>query len=160
VASIETVINTCVVSELSSLLLGWEWTQQVNLLSDLRYYRYYIPGPHGNLNELPVPGPITEAEAEVEFAMEGEIAMGAAVIREETLMAEEAPTALRGDEGHGDEEYELGELASVDASATGDETISDTEFFADAVSHQSSDDDLYHINRLAEGRELGVGGKE
>lgn len=96
VASIETVINTCVVSELSSLLLGWEWTQQVNLLSDLRNDRYYIPGPHGNLNELPVPGPITEAEAEMEFAMEGEIAMGAAVIREETLMAEEAPTALRG----------------------------------------------------------------
>jgi hypothetical protein len=138
VAGVETAIDTCVVSELSSLLLGREWTQQVNLLSDLGNYRYYIPGPHGNLNGLPVPGPIAEAEAETEFAM------GAAVIREETLLAEEAPTALRGDEGHGDEKCELGELASIDASATGDETISDAEFFADAVSHQSSDDDLYY----------------
>ena len=65
VAGIKTVINTCVVSELSSLLLGWEWTKQVNLLSDLRNYRYYIPGPHGNLNELPAPGPIAETEAEI-----------------------------------------------------------------------------------------------
>jgi hypothetical protein len=111
-------------------------------LSDLGNYRYYIPGPHGNLNELPVPRPITNAKAEMEFSMEGEIAMGAAVIREETLMAEEAPTALRGDEGHGDKKCELGELASVDASATGDKTISDAEFFADAVFYQSSDDDL------------------
>lgn len=63
-------------------------------MSDLGNYRYYIPGPHGNLNELPVPGPIAEAEAETEFAMEGEIAMGAAVIREYTVMAEEAPAAL------------------------------------------------------------------
>lgn len=86
VAGIETAIDTCVVSELSSLLGGWEWTQQVNLLSD---YRHHIPGPHGNLNELPVPGPIAEAEAETEFAMEGEIAIGAAVIRE---MAEDMPT--------------------------------------------------------------------
>ena len=67
--------------------------------------------------------------------MEEEIVIGAAVIREETLMAEEAPATLRGDEGHGYEEYELGELASVDTSATGDETISDAEFFADAVSY-------------------------
>lgn len=154
VAGIETTINTCVVSELSSLLLGWEWTQEVNLLSDLRNYRYYIPRPHENLNELPAHGSIAEAEAETEFAM------GAAVIREETLLAKEAPTALRGDEGHGDEECDLRELASVDASATGDETISDAEFFADAVSYQSSDDDLYYIDRLAEGRELGVGGKK
>jgi hypothetical protein len=112
------------------------------------------------LNELLIPRPITDAEAKIEFIMEGEIIIGAAVIREETLMAKEAPTALRGDEGHGDKECELGELASVNASATGDETISDAEFFADAVSYQSSDDDLYHINRLVEGTELGVGGKE
>jgi hypothetical protein len=96
------------------------------LLSD---YRHYIPGLHGNLNELPVPGPIAEAEAETEFAMEGEIAMGAAVIRE---MAEEVSTALRGSGGHGDEGCEFGELASIDASVTGDD---DVEFFADAVSH-------------------------
>ncbi|KAH7333532.1 hypothetical protein BKA65DRAFT_553896 [Rhexocercosporidium sp. MPI-PUGE-AT-0058] len=85
----------------------------------------------GNLIELP---PIAEAEAEMKFAM------GAAVIREETLMVEGAQTAFRG----GDE------LASIDASATGDETIIDGEGFADAVSHQSSDDDLYYIGRQAE----------
>jgi hypothetical protein len=131
-----------------------------NLLSDLGNYRYYILGPHGNLNELPVPRPITDAEAEIEFAIEGEIAIGAAMIREETLMAEEAPTALRGDKGHGDKECELGELASVNVSAIGDETISDAEFFADAISYQSLNNDLYYINRLVEGRELGVRGKE
>jgi len=121
VAGIETAIDTCVVFELSSLLLGWEWTQQVNLLSDLGNYRYHIPGPHGNSNELPVPSPIAEAEAETEFAMEGEIAMGAAVIREYTVMAEEAPAAPGGDERLSDEECEHGDLASVDASAIGDE---------------------------------------
>jgi hypothetical protein len=73
VACIEAAIDTCVVSELSSLLLGWEWTQQVNLLNDLGNYRYYIPGPHGNLNEIPIPGPISEAEAETEYAMEEEM---------------------------------------------------------------------------------------
>ena len=105
------------------------------MLSDLGNYRYYIPGPHRNLNELPVPRPITDAEAEMEFAVKGEIAIGAAVIREETLIAEEAPTTLRGDVEHGDKECELGELASVDTSATEDKTISDAEFFADAVSY-------------------------
>ena len=122
------------------------------MLSDLRNYRYYIPGPYRNLNKLPVPRPITEAEAKIEFAIEGEIAIGATMIREETLIAEEALTTLRSDEGHGDKECELNELASVDTSTTGDEMISDT------VSYQSSDDDLYCIDRLAEGRELGVGG--
>jgi hypothetical protein len=113
------------------------------LLSDLGNYRYYILGLHKNLNELPVSRPIINAEAEIEFVIKGEIAIRAAVIREETLIAEEAPTALRGDKGHGNKECELGELASVNASATRDETISDAEFFADAVSYQSSDDDLY-----------------
>ena len=87
------------------------------------------------MNKFPVFGPIAEAKAKTEFVMEGEIIIGAAVIREETLMAEEAPTALRGDEGHGNKECELGELVSVDASATRDEMISDVEFFVDAVSH-------------------------
>jgi hypothetical protein len=60
-------------------------------------------------------------------------------------------TALRGSGGHGDEGCEFGELASIDASVTGDD---DVEFFADAVSHQSlNDDDLYYIDRRAEGRE-------
>jgi len=85
VAGINAIIDAYVVSELSSLLLGWEWAQQVNLLSDLGNRTYYIPGPHGNLNELPVHGPMAEAEAETEFAME------AALTREETLLAEETP---------------------------------------------------------------------
>jgi hypothetical protein len=104
-------------------------------LSDLGNYRYYILGPYRNLNELPVPRPITDAEAEMEFIIEGEIIIGAAMIREATLMAEEAPTALRGNEGYGDKECEFGKLVSVDASATGDKTISDAEFFADTVSY-------------------------
>ena len=37
-------------------------------------------------------------------------------------------------------------------SATEDETISDAEFFADAVSCQSSDDELFYIDR----RQLGM----
>ncbi|KAG9231520.1 hypothetical protein BJ875DRAFT_444023 [Amylocarpus encephaloides] len=137
VAGIKTAIDAYVVSGLSSLLLGREWTQQVNLLSDLGNYTYYIPGPNGNLNELPIPGPITDTEAETEYVME------AAMIREETLPAEETPTPLRGD---GDKDCRLDESASVD-STTGDETMSDAEFFADAVSCQSSDDELFYIDR-------------
>ncbi|KAH8163698.1 hypothetical protein CIB48_g4563 [Xylaria polymorpha] len=149
VAGIKTAIDAHVVSGLSSLLLGWEWTQQVDLLSDLGNYTYYILGPHGNLNELPIPGPIAEAKAETEYAIEGEIAMEAAMIREETLPAEETPTPLGvgGDEGHSDKECRLDELASVDMSAARDETMSDAEFFADAVSCQSSDDELFYIDR-------------
>jgi hypothetical protein len=125
------------------------WTQEVNLLSDLGNYTYYIPGPHGSLNELPVPGLMTEAEAEAEteYAMEGEITMEAAMIREETLPAGETPTPLGGGEEHSDKECRLDELASVDMSATEDETISDAEFFADAGSCQSSDDELFYIDR-------------
>jgi hypothetical protein len=148
VAGSKTAIDAYVASRLSSLRLGWEWTQQVNLLSDLGNYTYYIPGPHGNLNELPIPGPIAEAEAETEYAMEGEIATGAAMIREETLPAGETPTPLGGDEGHSDKECRLDELASVDMSATGDETMSDAEFFADAVCCQSSDDQLFYTDRI------------
>jgi hypothetical protein len=105
------------------------------LLSNLGNYRYYILGLYRNLNKLPVPRPITDAEAEIEFAMEREILIGGAVIKEETLIAEEASTALRGNKGHGDKECELSELASVNTSVTGDKTISNTEFFADAVSY-------------------------
>jgi hypothetical protein len=50
-------------------------------------------------------------------------------------LAEETPTALTGNEGHGDEKCELSELASVNTSATGDKTTSNAEFFADAVSY-------------------------
>lgn len=99
------------------------------MLSDLGNYRYYIPRPYRNLNELPALGSITKAEAETEFVIE------ASIIREDTLLAEEAPTALREDKKHGYKEYKLDELASVNTSATEDKTISDAEFFADAVSY-------------------------
>ena len=138
VAGIETIINTCVLSELSSLLLGWEWTQEVNLLSDLRNYRYYLPRPYENLNELLAPRSVAKAEVGTEFTM------GAAVAREETLPAEETSTCLGDDEGHSDKECKLDELASVESiSAIGDDIISDAELFADAVSCQSSDDELF-----------------
>jgi hypothetical protein len=150
VANIESTIDACVVSELSSLLLGWEWTQQVNLLSDLGNHTYYILGPHGNLNKLPDPTPIARAKAKTEFAT------GAVVMREETLIADEVPTATEDYERRRNREYKLGELASVNESATGDETISDAEVFEDTVSYQSSDDDLYDVDRiLAEKQEYG-----
>ena len=72
--------------------------------------------------------------------------MEGAIVIEETLPAEETPTSLGGDEGHSDRESRLGELASIDVSATGDETMSDSEFFADAVSCQSSDDNIFYID--------------
>ena len=106
-AGIKIPIDAYVVSGLSSLLLGWEWTQQVNLLSNLGNYMYYIPGPDGNLNELPNPGPIAEVETETQYAMEGKIAMEAVMIREETLPAEETPTPLGCDEVHSDKECSL-----------------------------------------------------
>jgi hypothetical protein len=110
------------------------------LLSDLGNYTYYIPGPHGNLNELPIPGPMAEAETETEYAIE------AAMIREETLPAEETPTPLGGNEERSDKEHRFDKFASVDMSAIGDETMSEAEFFADTVSYQSSDDELFCIN--------------
>ena len=49
VADIETTIDACVVSEVPSLLLGGEWIQQMNLLSDFGNHKYYIPGLSANL---------------------------------------------------------------------------------------------------------------
>jgi hypothetical protein len=47
-------------------------------------------------------------------------------------------------------------LASVDESTSGDETISDAAVFENVVSHQSSDGDLYYVDRiLAEKHEDG-----
>lgn len=106
------------------------------MLSDLGNHKYYIPGPHRNLHELPVPGPMADTEAETECAME------AAPTREETLLAEEAPAPPGGDERYGEKGCELDDLASVDESSTRDEAMSDAEFFAHAMSCQSSDDDL------------------
>ncbi|KAH6667433.1 hypothetical protein B0J14DRAFT_602237 [Halenospora varia] len=80
----------------------------------------------------------TKAEAEAEA--ETEYVMAVAMIREETSPAEETRTRLGGDEGHSDKECRLDELASVDMATTGDEIMSDAEFFVDAVSCQSSDD--------------------
>jgi hypothetical protein len=57
--------------------------------------------------------------------------------------AEETPNPLGGNGEHRNEGRRLDELASVDMSATEDETISDAEVFADAVSCQSSDDELF-----------------
>jgi hypothetical protein len=50
-------------------------------------------------------------------------------------MAKEAPTTLRGNKGHGDKEWELSELASVNASIIRDEIISNTKIFADTISY-------------------------
>jgi hypothetical protein len=105
------------------------------LLSDLGNYTYYIPGPHGSLNELPVPVLMTEAEAEMEYIIEGEIIMEGAMIREETLPARETLTPLRVNGEHSDKECRLDKLISVDMFIMEDETISDAEFFADAVSY-------------------------
>lgn len=79
--------------------------------------------------------PIAEAEAEIDFIIKGEIAIRATIIREETLISEEVPTALRGNKGHGDKEYELSELVIINASTTRDETISNIKSFADTVSY-------------------------
>ena len=72
----------------------------------------YIPGPYGNLNELPVPEPMAEAEAETEFAME------AALTREEILLAKETPAPPSIDERYSDKECQLDHLASVNESVT------------------------------------------
>lgn len=117
------------------------------MLSDLRNYTYYILRPHGNLNELPIPGPIAEAKAETEYTIEREIVIEATIIREETLLAKETLIPLRGNEGHSDKERRLDELVSVNISTTGDKTMSNAEFFADTVSCQSLDNELFYINR-------------
>jgi hypothetical protein len=150
VANIETTIDAYVVLKLSSLLLSWEWTQQVNLLSDLGNHTYYILRPYRNLNKLPDPAPVAKAEAETEFATE------AVVIREETLMVDKVLTATEDYKRRCSKEYELCELASVNESAIRDETISDAAVFEDALSCQSLNDDLYYVDRiLAEKHEDG-----
>jgi hypothetical protein len=88
------------------------------------------------------------AEAETEFATQGEIAMGAVEIVEETLFVKEIPTAAKGGERHCDEECELDDRANADGSATGDETRSDAQIFKDAVSYQILDDDNSSIDSI------------
>jgi hypothetical protein len=64
VAGVETKIDVCIVSELPSLLLGREWIRQVNLMSDLKNHKCYIPGPYGNLIQVLDLGTATIAEIE------------------------------------------------------------------------------------------------
>jgi hypothetical protein len=97
-------------------------------LSNLGNYIYYIPRPYRNINKLPIPGPMAKAETETEYAIE------AAIIREETLSAKETPTPLRGNKGRSDKEHRFDKFISVNMSAIRDKTISEAEFFIDAVS--------------------------
>ncbi|KAL5316311.1 hypothetical protein ACEPPN_015356 [Leptodophora sp. 'Broadleaf-Isolate-01'] len=142
VAGVETMINTCVVSELPSLLLGRAWIQEVRLLRDFENHTLYISGPLGGLNKLPDPASPTEADTD--FGT-GE--------RQGAPAVEQLPTAV---EPGG---CELGELANTCesiGSAAGDETISEDEVWEDAVSRQSTEDDLYSVDRiLAEKQEDG-----
>jgi hypothetical protein len=134
VAGVETTIDTCVVSELPSLLLGRAWIQEVRLLRGFGNHIYYIRGPLGNLNELP--DPVSATEADTDFVT-GE--------REAAPVAEELPTAAEAGE------CELGELASTYESidsTTRDKTINEDEVWEDAVSRQSTEDDLYSVDRI------------
>jgi hypothetical protein len=131
VAGVETTIDTYVVSELTFLLLGRAWIQEVRLLRGVGNHIYYIRGPQGNLIKLPDPTSTTEADTD---SVTGEC--------ETALVAEELPTATEAGE------CELGE--------SGDETISEDEVWKDTVSCQSTEDDLYSVDRiLAEKQEDG-----
>jgi hypothetical protein len=70
----------------------------------------------------------------MEFIIEGEVIIGA-IIREETLLAKEVPTALRGNKGFSNKEYKLNKLVSIITSIIGDKTVSNTEIFADTISY-------------------------
>jgi hypothetical protein len=116
VANIKTTIDAYVVTELSSLLLGWEWTQQVNLLSDLGNYTFYIPGPNVNLKKLPDPAPVVRDEAETEFATEP------VVTKERMSTVDKVPTASKNYKGRCNKECEVNESTSADESAMGEKT--------------------------------------
>jgi hypothetical protein len=138
VAGVETTIDTYVVSELPSLLLGRAWIQEVRLLRGVGNHIYYIRGPLGNLIKLPNPTSTTEADTD-------------SVTGEREAAPVELPTAAEAGE------CELGELASTYESIdSGDETISEDEVWEDTVSRQSTEDDLYSVDRiLAEKQEDG-----
>ena len=80
--------------------------------------------------------------------MQGEIAIGAVEIVEETLFVKEIPTAAKGGERHCDKECELDDRANANGSSIGDETRSDAQIFKDAVSYQISDDDISSIDSI------------
>jgi len=132
VAGVKTTIDTYVVSELPSLLLGRAWIQEVRLLRGVGNHIYYIRGPLGNLIELPNPTSTTEADTD---SVTGEC--------ETALVAEELPTAAEAGE------CELGE--------SGDETISEDEVWKDTVSRQSTEDDLYSVDRILAEKQEGRG---
>lgn len=136
VASVETIIDTYIVSGLPSLLLGRAWIQEVRLLRDFENHTYYILGPLENLNELPDPASTTEANTDF---VTGE--------REEAPVAEELPRVAEA------AECKLSE--SID-SVSGDETISGDEVQEDTISYKSSEDNIYSVDRiLAEKQEDG-----
>jgi hypothetical protein len=94
------------------------------------------------LNKLPNLIPIAKAKAKTEFAI------GAIIIREETLIVDKVPTTTKDCQRRYSKEYRLCKLASVNKSAIRDKTISDTIVFEDTISYQSSDSDLYYIDRI------------
>jgi hypothetical protein len=104
-------------------------------LSDLENYTYYILGPYGSLNEFPVPGLVTEAKAETEYVIEGEIIMEVIIIREETLPAGKTLTPLGNNKEYSDKECRLNELVSVNMFVIEDGIISDVKIFTDVVSY-------------------------
>jgi hypothetical protein len=123
VAGVETTIDTYVVSELTSLLLGRAWIQEVRLLRGVGNHIYYIRGPLGNLIKLPNPASATEADTDF---VTGE--------REAAPAAEDLPTAA--------------EAGGCELGDSGDETTSEEEVWKDTVSRQSTEDDLYSVDRV------------
>jgi len=99
------------------------------LLSNLGNYTYYILRPYRNLNKLLNLALIARAKAEMEFEI------GAVVIRKETLIVDEVPTAIKDYKRCCSKEYELYKLVSVNKSAIRDKTISNTIVFKDAISY-------------------------
>jgi hypothetical protein len=73
-----------------------------------------------------------EAKAKMEFVMQGEIAIRAVVIGEETLFVKEVPTTTKG-ESHYNKECELNNRANANRSAIRDKTRSDAQTFEDDI---------------------------
>jgi hypothetical protein len=119
VAGVETTIDVCV-----SLLLGREWIRQINLLSDFRNHKYYIPGLYGNLIQVLDLGTAITIEIETsEFTIVEEIGT-----REQMAAVDKVPTTAHEDRGNA--EYSLGELVELnepDESNTTSETIDNDE---------------------------------
>jgi hypothetical protein len=98
-------------------------------LSDLGNHIYYILGPYRNLNKLSNLTSITRANSKTVFAI------GAIVIREETLLVDKVLTTIKDCKRYYSKEYNLCELASINKSTLRDKTISDTAVFKNAISY-------------------------